>query len=478
MIVLQLCLRTVLSFLMISGVALGAASPLIVNIDNPQFRRTVSAIPRFIVCKDSHKDPVEALSLAKEGSEELKRLLSFTGLFNHIAPAAYQETLNVLVKSECRGQKSIFSQPDVALPEQWKSMGVESLTIGKVLQTSGGLVIEMQTIDVNRRKVLLGKRFGGINSSEIKAIMRRYGNLLLEVYTGKPGIFLSKITFVGREKKGEDKQVYICDFDGSNVKRITSGKVPHLSPHWSPDNKYITYTSYERGNPDLFLYDLSTQRKRLISNHPGLNSGAQWSPTGKIVAYTGSKNGDSDIFYLDPFNGQRRALIRGGGLDVDPTFSPDGKFLAFVSGRYGNPHIFLASLRWDNPLKIRVMSDRRLTYAGWYNSTPSWSPDSEQIIFAGYDKDINRYDIFMMDKYGKQLERLTLKTGDNENPSFSPNGQLVVFQSNRIGHKNIKGRYHLWVMRKDGSGQVKINTGLYESLTPDWSGPGYALPQK
>ena len=450
------------------------SAPLIVNIDNPEFRKTVTALPPFIVCPSLEEEKELALRYAEEGAKELTYLLGFTGLFNNIAPAAYKEPFEALTKKECQGSgPSFFGSKDVEHVSHWKSIGVESLTVGKVIGSKDGLVLEIRTMDVHRRQILLGKRYGNIDPLDFKKVMRRYANLLLEVYSGKPGIFSSKITFVGKKNPQSQKQIYISDFDGSNVTQITSANVPHLSPHWSPDNRYITYTSYEKGNPDLYLYDVETKKTKIISKYRGLNSGAQWAPSGKVLAYTGSKNGDSDIFYLNPFSGTRKRLIRGGGLDVDPTFSPDGKYLAFVSGRYGNPHIFLALLKWDTQQSLRVVKDTRLTFAGWYNSTPAWSPDSKRIVFAGYDKDINRYDVFIMDRDGKNLERLTLKTGDNESPSFSPNGQHVIFQSNRVGDRNIKGPYQLWRMMRDGSSQVKVETGLYEAQTPHWSQPGY-----
>ena len=149
------------------------------------------------------------------------------------------------------------------------------------------------------------------------------------------------------------------------------------------------------------------------------------------------------------------------------SFLPDGSSIAFVSGRYGNPHIFVGKLALG--VKPRVVSDRRLTYAGWYNSTPSWSPDSDKIIFGGYDKDIDRYDVFIMNPNGSKLERLTLKTGDNESPSWSPNGQMIVFQSNRVGQSNAKGKAALFIMNRDGSGQRKLDIPLYEVQTPHWS---------
>jgi TolB protein len=74
-----------------------------------------------------------------------------------------------------------------------------------------------------------------------------------------------------------------------------------------------------------------------------------------------------------------------------------------------------------------------------------------------------------MNPDGTKLERLTLKTGDNESPTWSPNGQLIMFQSNRKGNSNVKGRSGLYIMQRDGSNQRKLNIDLYESYTPTWS---------
>ena len=175
--------------------------------------------------------------------------------------------------------------------------------------------------------------------------------------------------------------------------QITNTPAHHLSPSWSPDKRYLVYTSFEDGNPDLFIYDHVHKTHSKLSGRAGINSGGHFAHTGNIVAFTGSQRGDTDIFVIDRQGMHRRRLIKGFGLDVDPAFSPDGKWLAFVSGRYGNPHIFRATLNW-NMNRLRVTEDKRLTYAGWYNANPAWSPDSRKIAFAGYDRDIDRLIFF------------------------------------------------------------------------------------
>ena len=119
--------------------------------------------------------------------------------------------------------------------------------------------------------------------------------------------------------------------------------------------------------------------KTLLSGYKGINSGATCSSNGDTIVFTGSKGGESDLFRLHKESGERKILFKDPGINVDPAFSPDNRWLAFVSGRFGTPHIFVAELIWTKNKSIpKVMSQKRLTYAGWYNATPSWSPDSKR----------------------------------------------------------------------------------------------------
>lgn len=446
----------------VSGEA-SAAGSLSVNIDSPNFRRLITAIPRFNTKLSQDRDVQD---MAQQGATELARMLVFSGYFNAMDESGFKDLLPKLKANVGKGDPKGLE--GIALTE-WRGIGVESLTVAELSKEGSTYTVTFRTADIIRGELVVGTKYTSVKKDEYMAVIRRYADKILKAYTGKAGIFSSRLVFVGRASKKAQKQIYIAAFDGSGAYPITKENCPHLSPTWSPDGRYITYTSYEDGNPDLFIYDTVTSKKRKLSGYKGLNSGSNWSKSGKLLAFSGSVAGDTDIYTISPSGGNRTLLIKGAGLDAEPAISPDGKWLAFVSGRFGNPHIFRASLKWDGDTSVKVLDDKRLTFAGWYNATPAWSPESDKIAFAGYDKDIDRFDLFMMNPDGTNMERLTLRAGDNERPAWSPNGQLLIFQSNRVPGQNVKDTFKIWIMNRDGSGQRVLETGIYEVQQPQWS---------
>ena len=438
-----------------------AASTMSVNIDAPNFRKVVAAIPAFYL--DVSAKDADSNAVAATAAEELGRLLNFSGLFNVMDPAAFRD---IMTKANV-GWYTEVGLPAAELPT-WKTISADSLTLGMLTKEGATWTLSLRTIDVTRGEVVVGKKYSQIDKTQIIRVMRKYGDAVLKAYTGKSGIFNSKLVFIGKTSEAAAKQIYIGDFDGGNAYPITKGNFVHLSPTWSVDGKFIVYTSYEDRNPDLFIYEVATGKSRKLSGMKGINSGGNFSPNGKLIAFTGSVNGDADIYSISPQGGIRKQFIVGPGLDVDPAFSPDGKQMAFVSGRFGNPHIFVAQLQWSGDTEVKVLGDKRLTYAGWYNATPAWTPEGDRIAFAGYDKEIDRFDLFLMNPDGTKLERLTLRAGDNERPWFSPNGQNIIFMSNRTNGQNVKSVHQLFIMNRDGSNQRQLNTGLFESQTPCW----------
>ena len=434
--------------------------PIVINIDNPKFRKMVAAIPDFKI----HPTDKNMQPLSGKLADRLRQFLEFSGYFKILRGGGPGQSRGGRVASMIAGFEG-------AAIGYWRAIGVESLTVGNLAKEGGGgYRLEIRTADVQGGRRVLGQAYTLGHPGEAEAALKHYADQLLMAYTSRPGIFNSRIVFVGRKRADSQKQIYLCDVDGTGVIQLTSSDALHLSPSFSPEGDRILFTSYESGNPDLYMKHLVTGKIEKIAGDKGINSGGAFSDNGKLIAFSGSIRGNTEIYLWDFTGRKRKPFLTGHGIDVNPAFSPDGRWLAFVSGRYGNPHIFKASLKWEhNRTRVRVTGDVRLTYAGWYNAAPAWSPDSRKIAFAGFDRDIGRFDIFLMDQDGKHMERLTLNAGDNESPSWSPNGQLLVFSSNRIASKGVrKGPAQLFIMNRDGSSQRLLDTGLYSAETPRW----------
>ncbi|RZA17214.1 MAG: hypothetical protein EOP10_23145, partial [Proteobacteria bacterium] len=330
-----------IAFAPLSLIAADAPRPLQISIDNPAFRKLVTATPE--IQASTPITDAQGKKLVEEGAAELSRLLVFSGFFTPLADGAFAGAWTQFQTAHKTKESTSWVSGNGLTGEEyvtWRALGVEALTVGAISEEPGkGVVLSMKTIDVARGKEVVAKQFTHI--TDYKATIRQYADYLLEAYTGKSGIFNSRIVFVARKTKASQKQIYISDFDGSNVVAITDGNYPHLSPSWSPDGRYIAFTSYEFKNPELFIFDTKTRVKKRLTNFAGLDSGANFSFDGRWIAYTSSRGDDTDIFLTNPQGVGKKLFIEGSGLDVDPKFSPDGKHVAFVSGRFGNPHIFV-----------------------------------------------------------------------------------------------------------------------------------------
>ena len=281
-------------------------------------------------------------------------------------------------------------------------------------------------------------------------------NLVMQYFTGTMGIFGTQIAFVGRGSNGL-KQIYTMTMDGSAMGSVTSNSAINVLPAWGPGGQ-VMYTSFVNGNPDLFL---GNNNASTLSSRSGMNTGAALSPGGGEIAVTLSKDGNSEIYILDTAGEIVRRCTNNASEDVSPAWSPDGSQIAFVSDRSGGPQIYV--------MNADCSGQRRVTFAGNYNTTPDWSPNGDLIAFTGRDSR-NRFDIFTVEPVSGFITRLTQDQGNNEEPSFSPDGNYIAFSSTRGGggsriyimtaRRSVSDRNHheRQRLRTAGVGEVNMKT--------------------
>ena len=296
------------------------------------------------------------------------------------------------------------------------------------------ITVVMKLYDLSSRSMMVGRRYIA-TSSALSKVAHRFANEIVLAITGSPGVTLSRIVFVADGASG--KEIYSADFDGGSIRQETRLHTIVMSPRFSPDGRYIAFTAFKTGRPCLYLKDRSSGRIRKIACFQGVNMSPSWHPSGRRLAVTLSKSGNPDIYMLDLNGRVLRRLTRGPGINVSPSFSPDGSKIVFVSDRAGGPQLYI--------LDVSSGRVRRLTYSGSYNTDPQWSPEGNRIVYVS--RVGGRFEIFTISPDGGDPVQLTFE-GNNENPTWSPDGRLILFSSNRLD-----GNKHLFVMQANGQNQ-------------------------
>jgi len=375
--------------------------------------------------------------VATQTADMISRALEFTGFFTILDRAAFLAD---------PGRDWTVSGIDF---RNWTAIGAELLIIGKVGFADTTLEVELRLYDTFKERMVVGKRYKGWREDQRK-IVHRFCSEIIYALTGDRGLFESKIVF--ESKHGGSKEIVMCDFDGHQPVPFTSNRSINLTPAWSSDGQWIAYTSYGRGNPDLYIQHVKDKRGTVFSRK-GINSTPAWAPGRFELAATLSFEDDPEIYLLTGSGKIIKRLTNSFGIDVSPSWSPDGRKIAFVSDRAGSPQIYIKDLESGR--------EERLTYEGNYNQSPSWSPRGDRIAFASMNN--GQFNIFVIRTDGTGLMPLTENSRDNESPCWSPDGSLIAFSSNREGESRI------YVMTAFGTDQRRLLALPGEQTNPDWS---------
>lgn len=413
-----------------------ATAKVYIDINAPAATRVPIIIPPF---QNTGSQP-DVQKLSNRMASIISADLDFSGLFHIISPKLLNEAnLRGVTRNQIK----------------WDNLsvtGAEAIVTGAFAISNNRINAELRLFDAVQGRFIMGKKYSG-TLNEHRLICHRFANEVFRELTGAPGIFETGIVFVMRI--GGNKELYYCDYDGGNQRRLTTFNSLTLSPCFSPDASMLAFTSYRAGNPDLYIMDIAREKTDKISSKKGINISPDWSPDGRRIALTLSlKDGNSEIYTLDVNSRTLERMTEHWATDVSPAWSPDGRHMAFVSSRSGSPQIFI--------LTIANRSVRRVTFGkGNYNTSPAWSPRGNQITYAGLTD--GKFNIHSINPDGSNYRQLTSGHGNKEDPNWSPDGRYITFSSNQTG------RSELYIMRSDGTGQKRITFGNGEKTDPAWS---------
>jgi len=369
-------------------------------------------------------------SSGKELSNIIKDDLEFTGLFTCIDSAAYIE-----------GPSQAFN------PSNWTPLGVEMVVKGTVKEGKE-LTLPVSLFDVLEAKEIFKKEYKA-GKELVRPLGHTIANDIYKALTGEAGIFRSRIAFVA-ENSGM-KDIYIMDWDGKRITKLGLKENLILAPHWSRNADSLIYSAERNRQWGIYLVNFSNRAVKKVFSSKGTNIAGDLSSNGNEFIFSSSKDGSIDLYTMSLRNNTISKLTSAQSIEVSPAISPDSKYIAFVSDRGGSPQIY--TMRKDG-------SDiRRITFEGSYNTSPSWSPRGDKIVFSGR-RGSNQ--ICIVNPDGTGLIQLTMH-GNNEDPSFSPDGRFITFTSDRDGVKGI------YIMRANGEAQKRITPKKMKAFYPRWS---------
>jgi TolB protein len=366
-----------------------------------------------------------------EISDIIRDDLGFTGLFMYIDKSSYIEE-----------PAQPFNQ------KNWLPLGIEAVVKGSV-SGDRNLSVAVILYDTSDGREILNKQYQA-ETNLARQLGHSIANDIYQALTGRQGIFRTRLVFVG-DDDGE-KGMYVMDWDGQRVRKLGLKGALMLTPHWSSDGTKIIYSS-ERGRQwGIYLLDFQKMTEKRVFSAKGVNMAGDFFPNGNAFVFSSSKEGTPDIFSYQIDSGALKKITATPGIDVSPAVSPDGNFIAFVSDRGGSPQIYV--MRADGG------DVRRITFEGSYNTSPGWSPLGDRITFSGRHGGKNQ--IFTIKPDGAELMRLT-DQGNNEDPSFSPDGRYISFTSDRDRTKAV------YIMRANGEAQKRITPRDLKAFGPRWS---------
>ncbi len=229
----------------------------------------------------------------------------------------------------------------------------------------------------------------------------------------------------------------------TTLRRVTFAPGLEDEPSFSPDGKFLAYTTDERGNLDIVVQPLSGGEVIRIAETDADEAEPAWSPDGSKIAFVSARDQGGrlgvalnvssleqylnakfgDIFLVPALGGAAVKLVEDGYY---PSWSPDGKRIVFMSNREGTLSLWTISAEGGTPT--------RLTKEGSIDYQPSWSPDGKWIAYGSGG--LRAFNLRVVAAGGGVPMNLTTEFGYVTRPAWAADGKTIFFSGERSGILN------------------------------------------
>jgi Tol biopolymer transport system component len=302
-------------------------------------------------------------------------------------------------------------------------------------QTAGGApgpgsgISGMETHEIGPM-VVQTEKTGAFKAEAIPA----YGDCTLLAFTGAQINYLASTALMDRfvfcsDRGSSGFNLYTCNFDGSNVVRLTNNAAIEEFPRWSPDGTRIVFGRQWPGeNERICTINADGTGTKALTDGTRHATYPSWSPDGGQIAYMANMgSGDHDLWIMHAADGSNAVNITSSDADERyPAWSPDGSQMMYVSDAPGTYQIM--TVGFDDV--VTQLTDDHNDYA-----TPVWHPRGWSIAFATERHGVT--EVELMDLWTIKQRNFTSSPSKDMVPRFSSDGRYICYTSDRSSNWDI-----------------------------------------
>ena len=263
--------------------------------------------------------------------------------------------------------------------------------------------------------------------------------------------------------------LWISNYDGSNMRPLTTGNQNDFSPIWSHDGKKIVFKSNKEDNKmKLYMMWIDTKETMPLTNLPQSPAQVAWSNNDKYIAFNMFVPKAKASIVKMP------AKPEGAKWNTPPTYIDDMNYRGDGQGylKSGNMQLFTLSTDGGSP--------RQLTFENFDHGAPIWSKDDKSLYFsANFHKDEelepNDSEIHQINIASGKIKTLTKRYGPDQSPRLSPDGSKIAY----TGYDDSYQGYQvtkLYVMNSDGSNSKLISKDFDRDIVNiNWNNKGNGI---
>ncbi len=299
-----------------------------------------------------------------------------------------------------------------------------------------------------------------------------FGGENAEAYWSSNG---QQITFQSTRDGRTCDQQFVMNADGTNVTKISAGGKTTCGYFYNNDSRVFFGSSHmadsmcpPRPDPsagyvwplddfDIFTTKPDGSDMQRLTNYGTYTAEGVLSPDGTTIVFTSLKDGDLDIYTMNVDGTNVKQLTTTPGYDGGPWWSPDGTKIVYRAhhpkdeGELAQYKELLAN-KMIRPSKVELYvmnadgsNQTQITTLGGANFGPTWTPDGQRIIFSSNHTNprSSDFNLYIVNLDGSNLTQITTDPTFDGFPMFSPDGKRLIWASNRNAAK--EGETNLFV---------------------------------